>query len=928
MRWSGWRDTRLLLLTGAITGLFLLDLQVPREVPLLPYFWLPVLLASSFATPLQVTALNVVAFGFSIASGIHFRYYTEPDYWARLLFLAGVSVLAVALSGQRIRSQRQLQVNEERYRLLAENASDVVFRIDPQGQLEWISSSVKPLLGWKASELIGKPILSFIHPEDIQTVEQSWSACTSSTIQRIHYRIINRQGRHRWVAVTCRSLKNSQGQLVGRIGSWSDAHDEIKAQEQLIQQRQLLETILDNVDSYVYMKDSSHRYLYANRQVQQLYGRSLADIVGRSDKEFFSAEVLESLWNFDEQVIRSGQPLQKEELVPSANGELRWFLSNKLVLERNGDRQLIGFSTDITDRQRAELELQGSERKFRLLFESSLDATMLVSPTGQFIDANVATLTLFGAESKDDFLRCSPQDFSPEFQSNGQASAALIPANITRALERGSHQFEWLHRRLDNGEHFLALVTLKAITLNDEEALLAVVRDISETRRYEERLQKLAYQDGLTGLPNRAASLEYLERLLQGSGSDEDIKTVLVNLDFDGFQAVNDTFGLKVGDRLLTAASEILRQWLQPDDWLARLESDEFLVIRRVSQGLSSSAMQFGRELQEVLARELLAHPELPIHPSTSIGVSVAPDHGVEPVALLQAANTALMDAKRRSKGSLRLYGPSLSAEIQRRLDLESLLMRAIDRDQLHLLFQPQVDRDGQVIGAEALLRWTLSDGRSITPDEFIPLAEQSGQMHAIGEWVIEEACSQVAAWQRQGLNQPRLAINLSAVQFERNEIGLDVFLMETIRRYGVSPNQLELEVTETALLKSPKRASDQLARLGMAGFRIAIDDFGTGYSSLVNLHSLPVHKLKIDKSFVERILDTDTDRAIVDSTHVIARKLGLETMAEGVETEAQWQALKDLGCDSFQGYLFGKPMPAGDLAELLRGGPISRELS
>ena len=914
MTTGGWRDRRILLLTAAIAGLFVLDLHMPREVLFLPYYWLPVLLATAFATPDQVTAMGLVAAGFSVAAAFHFRYDLMPGYWAHLLLLAAVSLLAFRLSQQRHRTQRQLQAKEENYRLLAENASDVVFRIDTGGQLEWISSSVQPLLGWDPAELIGQSILSLIHPDDVERVRQSWLACTGTNIQRMQYRIIDRQRQERWVSVSCRATRDKQGQVVSRIGSWSDARDEVLARQQLLEQRQLLETILDNVGSHVYMKDVQHRYLYANREVQQLFGRSLNEIIGRSDRDFFSGEVLEAIWDFDEEVLSSGRHLQREEGVPNAHGEPRWFLSNKLTLRQNGDPCLIGFSTDVTERRWAEQELERSERKFRLLFEASLDPIMLVNPSGRFIDANPATLQLFGASSKDAFLSCGPQDFSPEFQSTGACSAELIPANIARALEQGSHQFEWLHRRLDDGEPFLGLVTLKAISLNGRPALMSVVRDISEARRYEERLQTLAYRDTLTGLPNRSASLEHLEQLLGRSAHP----LLVANLDLDHFQAINDSFGQAVGDQVLRAAAETLRQWLQPDDWLARLESDEFLVIRQLSQVDPVAALQFGRDLQQALADGLSGNHDLPIRPSASTGLSIYPNHGAGPVPLLQAANTALMEAKGHRQTTACLYREELSTSIQRRLDLETKLAGAIRKEQLHLLFQPQVNRNGQPIGAEALLRWTLADGSPVSPDVFIPLAEQTGLIHELGNWVIETACAQLASWRRQGLRLPRLAINLSAVQFEHRQSDLDAWLMTAIARHGVSPVQMELEVTETALLRYPEQARGLLYQLGAAGFRIAIDDFGTGYSSLVNLHTLPVHKLKIDKSFVQRITDSSTGRAIVDSTLVIAHKLGLETMAEGVETDDQWQALKELGCDSFQGYLFGRPMTADALAALL----------
>jgi diguanylate cyclase (GGDEF)-like protein/PAS domain S-box-containing protein len=921
----GWRDRRVLLLAAAIAGVFVLGLPGQRQAPLLPYLWLPALLASAFATPAQVTALNLVALGCSVASIVRGQHSAAAADWVHLLVLAGVGLLAIPFSQRRQRSKRQLQAEWQHVRLLAENAADVVFRIDRHGQLEWISSSIETLLGWAAAELVGRPILSLIHGDDSEQVQNSWLTSHShshSHSQRMLYRIVDRQGTSHWVAASCRAISDERGQLAGHIGSWSDAHDDVEERQRLIEQRQLLETVLNNVDSYIYMKDVEHRYLYANHRMQQLLGRNLDAIVGCSDRAFFAGEVLETMWRFDEDVLHCEHPLQREEVVPSTTGEPRWFLSNKLKLWQNGQTCLIGFSTDITAHKLAEQELERSESKFHLLFEASLDAIAILrpDPEGHFIDANTAVLKIYGARDKESFLRCTPAAFSPELQENGERSADLIPFHIAQALAQGSHQFEWLHRRLDNGALFLGLVTLKAIRLNDQPALLSVVRDISESRRNEEHLRQLAYRDALTGLPNRAASLEHLEQRLSDPASRTTATPlVLVNLDFDHFQAVNDSFGLEVGNRVLTTAAAVLRQWLHPDDWVARLESDEFLIIHPLADADRATAQRFGHDLQQALAAGLNSHDDLPIHPSISVGLSLWPDHGLGPVPLLQAANTALMESKRRGKGWVCAYSPQLSRTIQRRLDMETKLEQALERNQLSLLFQPAVDQSGQLVGAEALLRWTLADGRMVSPDVFIPLAEQTGLIHPIGEWVIETACAQLAEWRRQGLRLPRLALNISAVQFEHRQTDLDAWLMAAIARHGISPVQLELEVTETALLRYPDVAGALLYQLGAAGFRIAIDDFGTGYSSLMNLHTLPVHKLKIDKSFVQHVTDSSTSQAIIDSTLIIARKLKLETIAEGVETTEQWQALKQLGCDSFQGYLFGRPMLAKDLATMLR---------
>jgi EAL domain-containing protein (putative c-di-GMP-specific phosphodiesterase class I) len=359
---------------------------------------------------------------------------------------------------------------------------------------------------------------------------------------------------------------------------------------------------------------------------------------------------------------------------------------------------------------------------------------------------------------------------------------------------------------------------------------------------------------------------------------------------------------------------------MQPDDWLARLGSDEFILLRPMAKADRCKALQWAEEIRRTLGNTPGMGTGLAVQPSASLGVALAPDHGSDPDTLLRCANTALMEAKQHGKNQLRYYSPEISLQLRKRLELELRLARAIDREQLQLHYQPQIDRDGRrIAGAEALLRWRDQAGRMVSPNVFIPLAEQTGQIHSIGLWVIEEACRQLSAWRCQGLRPGKLAINISALQLGAENPTLSELLARALNNHGLGPENLELEITETALLNDPERAGEQLRELADAGFSLAIDDFGTGYSSLAMLHSLPLDKLKIDRFFVERLGNDHADLAIVKATIVMAKELGLMTLAEGVETRDQLLKLQELGCDQFQGHLLGRPMPADAFACLLR---------
>ena len=444
---------------------------------------------------------------------------------------------------------------------------------------------------------------------------------------------------------------------------------------------------------------------------------------------------------------------------------------------------------------------------------------------------------------------------------------------------------------------------------------IGTVQDITRLAEAEAELERAAYTDPLTKLPNRQAAVRHLAALCAETAQLAPAGLAVLNLDVDQFQAINDSFGTVAGDRLLLSIATTLRRDLPASAFLARLESDEFLVL---VPGSAVAAEQLARRIQHDLIHSSQRDPTMPLLPSVSIGVSHCTNAGGDSLALLQAANTALMEAKRKGKGGFCLYSDAISERIRQRVSLEAELQEAIAREAFHLVFQPQVNRRGAMVGAEVLLRWHDQRGVPVSPAEFIPLAEQSGLIHTISAWVVEQTSRQVRAWLDRGLAVPPLAINLSAVQFGLPEGQLVGSLLEIIGRYGLEPRAFELEVTETALLDHLELCREASLALSAAGFSLAIDDFGTGYASMVNLRSLPVHTIKIDSSFVQRMNGDSVDRAIVNGMVRLAHDLNMVALAEGVETDQQWQQLLDFGCDCFQGYLFDRPLSAEAFAARL----------
>ncbi len=437
--------------------------------------------------------------------------------------------------------------------------------------------------------------------------------------------------------------------------------------------------------------------------------------------------------------------------------------------------------------------------------------------------------------------------------------------------------------------------------------MVGTLRDVTGEQSLMQAVAGERSFDPLTGLPNKLATLEELNRRL--SGRRYNASMAVLSLDVDGFGDINDHFGSDVGDRVLRAMASRLRDLIGPGDWLARLGSDQFLIL--MEEGILSigDAMGAARRLQQAWVQLQPLLKDLPLDPTFCVGIATYPEHAQESRTLIQCANTALMRAK--AQGSLQVcaYSSTISRQIQERMELSFQLSQAVDREQFRLLIQPQRTPSNELAGGEILLRWTNHLSLSVPPSRFLPLAEESGLILQLSPWVLRQTAQRISDWQAAGLRPPRLALNVSPRELELPGGRFINALLETLADHQLRPEQLELEITETALIRNPLLAREQLRVLADQGFRIAIDNFGTGYSSLELLRTLPVHRLKIDRTFVQALTTSPVDQTIVATTIALAHGLGMDCTAEGVETEEQRRLLRDLGCDCFQGFLCGPPL-------------------
>src|SRR6266436_6288748 len=696
----------------------------------------------------------------------------------------------------------------------------------------------------------------------------------------------------------------------GSVATHEDCSEQRNLSRQLASTKQFLESMLDNVPVCVAAKSiEDGRYIFANRAFERFSRFSRDHILGKRADEIFQAETAAGIAAADRSALNSSDGQFRNEIVVQRGSKKRVLASTRVIV-RDDNKQpefLIALFDDVTDRQSLSKELEDT-KKFLELVVDNIPVSLIVERVsdGRYLLANRSAEAILNRRREDATGLTAADIFNPR-------EAKLIIARDEAAIKKRGLLTE--EHPISTKDGLRLFLTRRMTVLDDSgepQYLIKTHEDVTDRRQTESRMAHMADHDGLTDLPNRAAFLQALAQMIEACAGTGEAFAVLC-VDLDGLKEVNDVFGHATGDKLLIEVSRRI-QAAARGGVVARLSGDEFGLIIDGEQPAAGKAL--AQKLADLLAHEFSIDGKS-VRTGVTTGISVFPHNGADAASLLANANAALFRAKQKSRGSIGVYEPEMDQQIRDRRVLHQDLSLAIKNGELTLYFQPLSNAgptvaESKVIGFEALARWIHPVRGFVSPGDFIPLAEESGLIVEMGEWILREACREAASWPV----PLQIAVNLSPAQFMHGDVVSLVhsILLET----GLAPDRLELEITEGVLIEDFDRGVALLRRLKALGVRVSMDDFGSGYSSLSYLQAFPFDKIKIDRAFVINLGKNPQSAAIVRAVIGLGHGLEMSIVAEGVETTEQLGFLAHEGCDGVQGYLLGKPAPIGQYAVLV----------
>jgi diguanylate cyclase (GGDEF)-like protein/PAS domain S-box-containing protein len=691
-----------------------------------------------------------------------------------------------------------------------------------------------------------------------------------------------------------------------------DVTEQINAEAEAQRSNQMLETVIDNIPQRIFWKDRDSRYLGCNMAFARDAGLAYPEqVIGKLDEDMPWRAFADELHRHDSEVMSSGVPKMNFEVDMVIDGIHRTTVSSKLPFTDSDGRVIgvLGSYTDITERKRADLALRLQSRAL----DASVNAILITAPSKEcnLIEyVNPAFKRITGYDPQEVIgqdCRLLQRD-----DRNQEGIAA-----IRQALAANREVSAVLRNYRKDGALFWNQLYIAPVPDADGQTThhIAVINDVTALIRYQEQLEYQANYDSLTRLPNRNLLRDRLQHALVVAQRHHK-GVAVVFIDLDGFKNVNDSLGHSVGDRLLSVVADRLARCARASDTVARHGGDEFVIVMTDTVDEQSLIAWMERVRASISEPVWLDGTELYV--GCSMGASLFPQDGDDAETLMKKADLAMYRAKDMGRNTFQFFQPEMNVSAGARLNMERRLRRALRDNEFLLHYQPQVDIEtGKVVGMEALVRWHDPEVGLIPPSQFIPVAEESGLIGPLSEWVLREACRQNKAWQDEGLPPARVSVNLSARQFQQHDIAR--LVLQVLEETGLEPQYLELELTESTIMRNAEEAVTMLNELHALGIGLAIDDFGTGYSSLSYLKRFPVDRLKIDRSFVSDIGESSDDETITSAIIALAHSLNLQVIAEGVETSTQLDFLKERACDEMQGYFFAKPMPHDAIPRMLK---------
>jgi diguanylate cyclase (GGDEF)-like protein/PAS domain S-box-containing protein len=819
----------------------------------------------------------------------------------------------------RKRAELALVDSEKRYRLLFETNLAGVFRAELGGKILDSNPALLQILGYESQQELTSRSTSdmLFDPEEEKALIARLSE--EAVLRNFEIRLRRKDGSPVWALHNLNLATDKPGRAFVE-GTIIDISERKRAEEELRWKTAFLEAQTNSTVDGILVVDARGQTILRNQRFGEIFKVPQELLASQDDAP--TLQYVTSVVRNPDEFVRRVEYLYRHPIDTSRDevelndGRVLDRYSSPVVGKDGVNYGRIWTFRDITDRKRAEQQVKDREDSLRLLLESTAEAIYGIDLNGCCTFCNPACLRMLGYEDTEQLLGKNMHDLIHHSRADG----SLTPkeqCRIFRAFRtgHGTHADDEVLWRAD-GTCFPAEYWAYP-QRKETQVVGAVVTfvDISNRKRDEERIQFLAFYDALTGLPNRTLLQDRLAQSL-ASASRRNEKVALLFLDLDRFKLINDSLGHTIGDLLLKEVAGRLKKNSREQDTVSRLGGDEFIVVVSAIKNAEEAGVIAQRIMRAVSARFNIQGHVLNV--TCSMGITIFPDDGADAETLIKNADAAMYCGKENGRNNYQFFTEAMSHEVVERLTLESNLRLALERNELFLVYQPQVEvASGRVIGAEALLRWRHPELGLVPPDKFISVAEAAGLIIPIGEWVLRNACAQVREWQKQGLPAVLVAVNVSAAQF-RHEGFLQV-VKRVLNETGLPAECLELEVTESLLLSNADVMVSLLRDLKQMGLKLSIDDFGTGYSSLSYLRHFPVHKLKVDRSFV-RDAAVDPDSAAITSTIInMAKSLDLKVIAEGVETEEQMGFLRAHHCDEYQGFLFSKPLPPEEFARCLQ---------